>query len=158
MSVDDVVLPALLRAARGCYSNAIRASLRAHGFHDLPRNGPHVLGGLVNQGEQIGNLVHELDISKQAASQLVDTLVVRGYLKRSTDPADRRRVVLEPTEKGVAAADAVRVAVRAVDAELRQMITPDELAGMRAGLIALADVRERMADAARAGARNPFDE
>ena len=147
---DDVVIPALLRAARGSYGNAIRLQLAAAGFDDIPRNGSFVLGGMVNHGGSAGGLVRELGISKQAASQLVDTLVLRGYLQRQPDLDDRRRVTIEVTERGRAAAAAVRAGVVAVDDELAGMITPDELAGMRAGLIALCDIRDRMEDEHRA--------
>src|SRR6266566_8566963 len=43
---DEVVIPALLRAARGTYAQAIRVRLAAAGFDDMPRNGPYVLGGM----------------------------------------------------------------------------------------------------------------
>ena len=53
---DQVVISALLRAARGGYSHAIRARLAAGGLTDMPRNGPHVLGGMVNQGGRPGSV------------------------------------------------------------------------------------------------------
>lgn len=147
---EEVVIPALLRAARGSYGHAIRARLRDGGFDDLPRNGPHVLGGIVNHAGSAGALVRELGVSKQAASQLIDTLVVRGYLERRADPEDRRRVMIEATDRGRAAAAAVRVGVQAVDVELTESISPTEMAGLRAGLVALCDIRERMEDKVRA--------
>jgi DNA-binding MarR family transcriptional regulator len=147
---EAVVLPALLRAARGSYGHAIRASLAEAGFADVPRNGAFVLGGIVNQGVSAGDLVRQLGVSKQAASQLIDTLVVRGYLNRSPDQEDRRRVTLEATERGRAAAAAVRAAVVSVDEELAGLLTAGQLAGLRAGLVALIDIRERMEDAHRA--------
>jgi DNA-binding MarR family transcriptional regulator len=146
----EVVIPALLRAARGSYGQAIRKSLAAAGFGDVPRNGPHILGGLVNHGGSASNLVRELGVSKQAASQLIDTLVARGYLERHTDPQDGRRVRIEATDRGRAAAAAVRTAVLAVDAELAELISATELAGLRAGLHALCSIRERIEDEARA--------
>jgi DNA-binding MarR family transcriptional regulator len=147
---EEVVLPALLRAARGSYGHAIRMRLREAGFDDLPRNGPHVLGGIVNQAGSAGGLVRELGVSKQAASQLIDTLVVRGYLERCADPEDRRRVMIEVTDRGRAAAAVVHAGVQAVDAELTESISPSEMAGLRAGLLALCDIRDRMEDKARA--------
>lgn len=149
---DEVVIPALLRAARGSYGRAIGARLAMAGFDDLPRNGAFVLGGMVNHGGSAGGLVRELGVSKQAASQLIDTLVVRGYLARTVDVEDRRRISIEATERGRAAAAAVHAGVLAVDAELTEMISPEELAGLRAGLTALCDIRDRMEDAARSGA------
>jgi DNA-binding MarR family transcriptional regulator len=146
---DEVVIPALLRAARGSYGNAIRAQLAEAGFEDIPRNGAYVLGGMVNHGGSASGLVRELGVSKQAASQLIDTLVLRGYLEREADSEDRRRVKIAVTERGRTAAAAVRAGVVAIDAELAKLISPAELAGLRAGLTALCDIREFMEYAAR---------
>jgi DNA-binding MarR family transcriptional regulator len=152
-TADEVVLPALLRASRGAYGHAIRTSLTREGFGDVPRNGAFVLGGIVNQGGSAGALVRQLGVSKQAASQLIDTLVVRGYLERLPNPEDRRRVTIEATERGRAAAAAVRSAVVAVDEELAGMITPAQMKGLRTGLVALCDIRDRFEDEARAASR-----
>lgn len=141
---EDVVIPALLRAARGSYAQAIKASLAAAGFDDLPRNGGFVLGGMGNHGGSASDMIDGLGVTKQAASQLIDTLVLRGYLTRETDAADRRRMRIELTERGRAAAAAVRAGVVAIDAELARMISPGELAGLRAGLAALGHIKEQM--------------
>jgi DNA-binding MarR family transcriptional regulator len=147
----EVVIPALLRAARGSYGHAIRAHLAAAGFDDLPRNSAYVLGGIVNHGGSASGLVRELGVSKQAASQLIDTLVVRGYLQREADPEDRRRVTIDVTERGRAAAAAVRAGVQEIEAQLAAAVSPAQLAGMRAGLTALCAIREQLEDEARAG-------
>ncbi|HUJ55229.1 MAG TPA: MarR family transcriptional regulator [Gaiellaceae bacterium] len=141
-TVDDVPIPALLRASRGAYGHAVRRRLAAAGFDDLPRSGPHVLGGMVNTGLSAGQIVRELGITKQATGQLIDTLVARGYLGRKPDPGDRRRMLIELTPRGRAAAAEVREAVQGVDAELRRKVSAAELAGLRAGLVALTEIRE----------------
>jgi DNA-binding MarR family transcriptional regulator len=154
-TADEVVIPALLRAARGSYGHAIRAQLAAAGFDDLPRNGAYVLGGIVNHGGSASGLVRELGVSKQAASQLIDTLVVRGYLRREADPSDRRRVTIDATERGRAAAAAVRAGVQSIEAQLAAAISPAQLAAMRAGLTALCTIREQLEDEARANGPRP---
>ena len=141
---DEVVIPALLRAARGTYALAIRARLAGAGFEDVPRYGAFVLGGMVNHGAPLCGLVRELGISGQAAGQLTDTLVERGYLERRGDPDDGQQVAIEVTDRGRAAAAAVRAGVGAIDAELARMLSPADLAGLRAGLVALTEIRERM--------------
>ena len=145
---DAAVIPALLRAARGAYSAAIANELHADGIDDLPRNGPFVLGGMANHGGLLRDLIRELRVSKQAASQLVDSLVLRGFLERHIDAVDRRRLAVELTPRGQAAAAAVRRGVESVDDELARRIAPVELAGLKAGLSALADI---------AGARSRSD-
>ncbi len=150
-TIEQVVIPALLRAARGSYGHAIRSELAANGYDDLPRNSAYVLGGMTNHNGSAGQLVRELGVSKQAASQLIDTLVVRGYLVREVDAEDRRRIRIELTERGRGAGAAIGAAVRAVDAELATLITPEQLAGMRAGLVALCAIRDRFEDEQRSG-------
>lgn len=148
ISVDEeVVIPALLRAARGSYSQAIRARLAAADFEDLPRNGGFVLSGMSYHGGSAVDMIRGLGVTKQAASQLIDTLVLRGYLTRRLNPDDRRRMTIELTERGRGAAAAVRGGVKAIDAELAEMLTEAEMAGLRTGLMALGRIKERAREA-----------
>jgi DNA-binding MarR family transcriptional regulator len=142
MPSDDVNIPALLRGARGSYAHTIAVFLAEAGCDDLPQNGPFVLGGMANHRASAVDMIRGLGVTRQAASQLIDTLVVRGYLSREVNPADRRRLNIELTDRGRAAAEAIAAAIGQVDGELATMITPAELAGLRAGLIALAKIRE----------------
>jgi DNA-binding MarR family transcriptional regulator len=139
---DEASIPALLRAARGGYANTIVSQLAAAGFDDLPRNGPFVLGGMANHGGSGVDMIRGLGVTRQAASQLIDTLVLRGYLVREVSPEDRRRMSIELTERGSAAAEVVGRAIGQVDDELAVMISPAEMAGLRAGLAALSQIKE----------------
>lgn len=140
---DPSDIPALLRGARGSYNNTIVAFLAVAGFEDLPRNGPFVLGGMARHGGSAVEMIRGLGVSRQAASQLIDTLVLRGYLAREVNAEDRRRMDIELTERGRAAAAVIRAAVDQVDQELVGMLSSGELAGLRAGLTALGVIRER---------------
>jgi DNA-binding MarR family transcriptional regulator len=91
-------------------------------------------------------MIRGLGVSRQAASQLVDTLVVRGYLDRQVNSNDRRRMDIELTDRGRAAAAVVRAAVEKVDRQLTAMLSSVELAGLRAGLSALATIKEETQD------------
>jgi DNA-binding MarR family transcriptional regulator len=139
---DDVPLTFLLRKARGAHVDAVREALATEGFEDLPRNGAFVLTGLLATQLSLTDLVEDLEVTKQAASLLVDTLVLRGYLERGSDPEDRRRMVVSLTPQGRAAAEAVGEAVRAVDAELGRRLTAEQLASLRAGLATLMEMRQ----------------
>ena len=79
-------------------------------------------------------------MSKQAGGQLVDSLVVRGYLERSPDPEDRRRMTVALTDRGRVAADAARQAVEAIDAELIARVGAEPVAHARAALGALIEL------------------
>lgn len=139
---EDLVLPVLLAEGRKTYGRAIRAAFAAEGFDDIPKLGPRLLGGMQRFGGQPGDIATDFGISKQAASKLVDTLVVRGYLDRSIDPDDRRRIKLALTERGKAAARASWAATDRVDRELEQAVGPKAIAQMRQTLGALVALRE----------------
>jgi DNA-binding MarR family transcriptional regulator len=139
-----------MREARGVYRDAVRRSLADAGCDDIPRSGAFVLTCLNHSvGEPEFSLqadvVASLGLSKQAASQLIDTLVLREYVERRNDPEDRRRMGLRLTARGRIAAIAVQKATDAIDASLAGLITADELHGLRVGLAAYRVIRERSA-------------
>jgi DNA-binding MarR family transcriptional regulator len=138
--LHEMALPALLRAARRTYGLAVRAELADAGFDDMPRNGSYVVGAIARTGAPLARIISQLGVSKQAAGALVDTLVTRGYLARSVDPEDRRRLTVTLTDRGVAAADMVRAAVEQVDSELEARVGSDHVAHTRATLAALIEV------------------
>ena len=117
---EDIPMPALLRHARATYGAAMRRALSKAGYDDVPRNGLYVIGGMAlgAEGLPLSVLIRDLRISKQAAGQLVDTLVMRGYLERAVDPEDRRKLTVTLTARGRDAAAAQAAARMAIDAEL----------------------------------------
>lgn len=138
----NITLPALLRHARTTYGTAMRTALDAAGYDDVPRNGLYVIGGLaLGAGDvPLGALIRDLRISKQAAGQLVDTLVTRGYLARTVDPLDRRRLVVTLTERGKAAAQVQTRERERIDAELGTRVGMADIAATRRTLAALIDI------------------
>ena len=131
---EDLVLPVLLHAGRMTYGQAIRKGYAEAGYDDIPRLGPRLLGGIRRFGGSVGsvgNVAKDFGISKQAASKLVDTLVVRGYIERGTDPEDRRRLTLELTERGREAADIGWAASDRIDRELEEAVGAEAVAQMR---------------------------
>ncbi len=144
---EDIPIPSLMREARAVYRDAVRRGLTDAGCDDLPRNGVVVLAGLDQSMPVPGftpqaDVVASLGLSKQAASLLIDTLVLREYLERRVDPEDRRRMGVRLTARGITAAVAIRTAVDAIEATLAQLITADELRAFRAGLAAFREIRE----------------
>jgi DNA-binding MarR family transcriptional regulator len=138
----EIVMPALLRAARSTYGAAMRRALAEEGYGDIPKNGLYVIGGLaLGPGDApLGRLIQELGVSKQAAGQLVDTLVLRGYLERSVHADDRRKLTITLTPRGQAAAAAQAAGRMRVDAELLARVGADDIARTRRALAALRDM------------------
>ncbi|MGC2169444.1 MAG: MarR family transcriptional regulator [Acidimicrobiales bacterium] len=144
----DASIPSLMREARSVYRNAAHRALVEIGCDDIPRNGAFVLAGLDNRVKEPmfssqSDVVASLKLSKQAASQLLDSLVLRGYLDRRSDPNDRRRMGLRLTDRGRRAAHAIRTATEAIDTALAKQISADELHGLRVGLAAFREIRDQ---------------
>ena len=137
-----IVMPALLRWAWSAYGEAMRKALARAGCDDIPPNGMFVIGGLgMGAGDvPLSGLVKQLKVSKQAAGQLVDTLVLRGYLKREPDEEDRRRFTIRLTERGWHAAAVQREAREKLDAELSARVGADAVASARKTLAALIEI------------------
>ena len=148
---DEVVFPALLRHARNTYAAAIRAAFEAAGCEDVPRNGAYVLGSIARNGTPLGEVIGELRVSKQAGGQLVDTLVLRGYLDRTPDEGDRRRMTVSLTERGRLAAAASRSAVEQVEAALVARVGQETVSSARAALGALIEIGHSPGDVASSG-------
>lgn len=148
---EDVPVPSLMREARNVYRDAVRRALVDAGCDDIPRNGVFVLAGLDRSAPEPkfspqADVVASLGLSKQAASQLIDTLVLREYLERRIDPEDRRRMGVRLSSRGRPAARAIHTAIDAIDTTLAQLITADQLHGLRAGLAAFREIHERSLD------------
>jgi DNA-binding MarR family transcriptional regulator len=120
----------------------MRRALEDAGYGDIPKNGLYVIGGLaLGAGDTpLAALIRDLRISKQAAGQLVDALVGRGYLSRAVDEQDRRRLVVTLTERGRAAAAIQASARERVDAALLAKVGPQTIEHTRLALAALAEM------------------
>jgi len=118
----------------------MRKALAEGGFDDIPGNGLYVIGGLALNSDDhpLSQLIKELRVSKQAAGQLVDTLVNRGYLDRQMDKNDRRKLTVTLTERGRAAAEVQRQAREKVDTELAGCVGLEDISRTRRTLAVLA--------------------
>jgi DNA-binding MarR family transcriptional regulator len=144
---ENVSVPTLMRGARDVYRDAIGRALAETGCDDVPRNGTFVLAGLDRRAPEPAfsaqsDVVASLGLSKQTASHLIDTLVLRDYLERRIDPDDRRRMGVRLTARGLAAAAAIDGAIDEVEQALVQLIGSDRLRGLKADLAAFREMRE----------------
>ena len=135
-------LPALLRHARLAYGSAMRLALEEAGYGDIPRNGLYVIVSMaLGAGDvPLSALIRDLRISKQAAGQLVDALVHRGYLARAIDEQDRRRLNVTLTERGRAAAATQAAARERIDAALLEKVGSKCVQQTRVALAALTEM------------------
>jgi DNA-binding MarR family transcriptional regulator len=142
---EELATPVLLAEGRATYGRAIREGYAEAGFDDIPKLGPRLLGGILRNGGTVGsasNVGQDFGISKQAASKLIDTLVIRGYVERGVDPEDRRLITLELTDRGESAAEIGWRAVERVEGELERAVGTAAIRQMRATVGALVALRD----------------
>jgi DNA-binding MarR family transcriptional regulator len=135
-------IPELMRVARGTYKRAIDVQLSDGGFEDLPTTSGYLLGYLANDEDSIPERIEGLGIRKREFRQLVDTLVLRGYITRNVGPGQDESFA--PTERGRAANEASFVGASYVDEELKRRLSDAEMAGLRRGLAVLGEIKQSL--------------
>lgn len=130
-------LPVLMRAARKTYGAAIRKALAEADYEDIPKNGIFVISAIDRGGAPLAQIIDALGVSKQSAGQLVDALVLRGYLDRSVDETDRRRLTITLSERGREAAKLTTAAIARVDRALIKKVGREKFDHTRTTLLAL---------------------
>ena len=130
-------LGSLLRAARNTYVLAVRTPLAESGFDDLPRDGVYTISAIATGDISPAGLGGRLGISKQAVSQLLDALVLRGYVERSIDTVDRRRMRLALTDRGKDVAAICRLAIDRLERRIAEMVGEEFIQHTRRTLEAL---------------------
>jgi DNA-binding MarR family transcriptional regulator len=101
------------------------------------------LAYLASDEESIPERIEGLGIKQREFRQLVDTLVLRGFITREADPADGR-MTLALTERGRAANDASFAGCSYVDNELERRLSEAEMAGLRRGLAVLGEIKQSL--------------
>jgi DNA-binding MarR family transcriptional regulator len=90
----------LLAVARLSWVRQIRARLEESGFAGYRRTDAGMLRVLGRRPSAIGQLGEAMGITRQAARQLADGMVERGYASFAADPADARRTLVVLTGEG----------------------------------------------------------
>jgi DNA-binding MarR family transcriptional regulator len=136
-------IPELMRVARGSYKRAVDIRLAAGGFEDLPTTSGYLLGYIADDEASAPQRIEALGIKKRELRQLVDTLVLRGYITRQVGAAGSQES-LALTERGRAANEASFEGASYVDRELESRLTEAELAGLRRGLAVLGEIKQSL--------------
>ena len=135
MSDDDglVVAMLVLRAAAQIV-DGIQHGLAERGFADVRPAHGFVFVRISAGDATVVEVAHHLGVSKQAASQLVEQLVQRGYVSRQADPSDRRSRLLRLTELGWACTRAAEDAAADTAGGWEQQLGADTMARVRTAL------------------------
>jgi DNA-binding MarR family transcriptional regulator len=121
-----------LLAAGRALVDGVSAGVRARGFDDVRPAHGFAFSRLSAGGATITQLAGHLDVTRQAAAQLVDELMAKGYVERRPHPSDARARLIVLTEKGWAC-------TRAAEAAIADTLRPWEATLGTEGLLAMRD-------------------
>ncbi|WP_239165112.1 MarR family winged helix-turn-helix transcriptional regulator [Actinoplanes palleronii] len=134
MRRDLLDLPVLLLGAASTLVDGIDAGVRARGFTDIRPAHGYAFVRLAPDGATIVELAEHLGVTKQAASQMADELVRKGYVERRAHPADARARLLTLTDRGWACTRAADEAAEQVLRPWADSLGPEQLATVRTAL------------------------
>ncbi|GAA1428578.1 MarR family winged helix-turn-helix transcriptional regulator [Streptomyces thermospinosisporus] len=107
---EAMALSAALLAAAGELVRRIHEGVAARGFEGVRPVHGFAFARLAPDGATVTELAAHLGVTKQAASQLVEEMVRRGYAERRPHPVDARARLVVLTEQGWACARAAEEA------------------------------------------------
>lgn len=128
------ILPALV--------HKVSADIRCLGGGLAPSQ-YHLLEALAEKPANLSELAGMLLVSLATMSKSIDTLVERGWARRSPSPHDRRMIQIEITPSGEQVLCLTRLQLARRAAELLESLSPAELSDLSTGLVILRRVLEQ---------------
>ena len=137
---DDgaLTLSALVLAAANALVNGIQAGVAARGFTDVRPAHGFAFARLAPAGATVSALASHLGVTRQAAAQLVDELVTKGYVERRPHPDDRRAQLVVLTERGWACTRAADAAAAETAGAWAALLGRDRMRALRDDLARIA--------------------
>ncbi|MEO8393827.1 MAG: MarR family transcriptional regulator [Chloroflexota bacterium] len=96
-----------------------------------------VLGEIADDPLTLSALARKREVSMQAASEHIQSLVERGWVVRVPDTADRRQSLLNITEEGLRRLTEVRAHIATRFAPFVERLAPEEAEAIHQGLLGL---------------------
>ncbi|UZN03296.1 MarR family winged helix-turn-helix transcriptional regulator [Cellulomonas sp. S1-8] len=143
MSRSGADLALLLLAGFRTLADQAGAELAERGYEDVRPVHDFALRSILSGADSASALGRAMSVTKQAAAKTIAVLEARGYVAREPDPADRRRIGLRVTERGLTLlqegeavfaelreqweTQAGRAAVAALEDTLRQFVGDDAI-------------------------------
>jgi DNA-binding MarR family transcriptional regulator len=126
-----MALSAALLAAAGELTQRINEGVVARGFEGVRPAHGFAFARLAPDGATVTELAVHLGVTKQAASQLVDDIVLKGYAERRAHPDDARARLIVLTERGWACTRAAEEAAAEVVREWSELLGEGEVRALR---------------------------
>lgn len=137
-NTDAMSLAAALLTAAGSLVQDIHTGVVAHGYSDLRPTHGFVFSLLAPDGATITEIAAHLGFTRQAASQIVDELEKKGYVRRGPHPDDARARLVQLTDLGWRCARAAEEAAVEAVRPWAEMVGEERLLALRDVLVRLA--------------------
>jgi DNA-binding MarR family transcriptional regulator len=131
---EAMALCAQVLGAANVLLDGVHAGVMARGFADLRPAHGFAFARLAPGDATITELAVHLGVTRQAAAQLVDELVAKGYVERRPHPHDRRAQLILLTERGWACTRAAEAAAADTVGRWAQQVGADRLRACRDAL------------------------
>lgn len=127
-----------LLAAGRALVDGVDAGVRARGFEDIRPAHGFAFTRLSAGGATITELAAHLDVTRQAAAQLVGELIAKGYVERQPHPRDARARLIVLTSQGWACTRAAEAAIADTLRQWEAVLGPQRLLSLRDDLLRVA--------------------
>lgn len=128
---EAMALSAALLAVAGDLTQRINDGVAARGFEGVRPAHGFAFARLAPDGATVTELAAHLGVTKQAASQLVEEIVRKGYAERRPHPGDARARLIVLTERGWACTRAAEEAAAVVVGEWAEVLGEGEVRVLR---------------------------
>ena len=135
---DAITLSALVLATGNALVDGIQAGVVERGFTDVRPAHGFAFARLAPAGATVSELAAHLSVTRQAAAQLVDELVVKGYVERRRHPDDGRAQLITLTERGWACTRAADEAATETVGAWAAIVGEERLRAVRHALAEIA--------------------
>ena len=141
--MDSPYTQSLLLYAYQASARGLVQALRAAGHGQIrPKHGA-VFANLDAEGTRASVLADRAGMGKPAMGELIDELAGLGYVRRASDPGDRRAKLVVPTDAARDVVERVHRFNRDLEAEYRRRLGSEGYALLRATLRELAPEGDR---------------
>ena len=135
---EAMALSAALLAVAGELTQRINEGVVARGFEGVRPAHGFAFARLAPGGATVTELAAHLGVTKQAASQLVDDIVRKGYAERRPHPGDARARLVVLTERGRDCTRAAEEAAAEAVAPWAELLGESEVQALRDRLLRIA--------------------
>ena len=141
MNAPTIPLARVLAMAYRQIIDELHARLASHGYRDVSPTFGYVLLALREAPKTITEIASLLDVSKQAASKLVDSMASGGYVSRTAHGDDARAKAVAITARGSRFLSTVEKIYQEIEGEWTTLTSKKRLEAIRHDLQAIVEAR-----------------